>query len=345
MSDSVESRPGAAAGRKRPGGPFRHVGARGVAGIFLVAALVFAAVGAAAGNVFYLRLGTEALILSGLAMSVDLLLGYTGLLSLGQAMFFGLGAYASAVLLRDYHTGFWGALVLTELLVVPVAVVAGAIAIRARGVYFILITFGLAQVIGKVIYNTRWLGGSDGMVGIPVVHAPFGIFRLDLGNPVSFFLLVLAIVAVLYVALGYLMNTPFGRTLGAIRSNESRVRYLGFDPWRYKLAAYVLAGMLAAFSGALYPMLRGFVSPELMSFSMSADAVIMVILGGVGTLIGPIYGSVILIGLKTLISGWTEHHQIAIGIIFMLAVIFMPRGLIGLVARRASRVVRPEADQ
>ncbi|HEY8553769.1 MAG TPA: branched-chain amino acid ABC transporter permease [Burkholderiales bacterium] len=322
----------------------RRLGVRHLAVAFPVLSLVFAGIGAALGETFYLRLATEALILAGLAISVDILLGYTGLLSLGQALYFGLGAYTAAFLLGQGAVGFWGALLASLALATPVALLAGLVAIRSKGVYFILITFGLAQVAAKAVYNTRELGGSDGLVGVPVLQADFGLFRVDLGSPVAFFLLMLALIMGLYAGLNYLMHTPFGRTLVAIRSNEHRVRFLGFDPWRYKLAAYVVAANVAALCGALYPMLRGFVSPELLYFKMSADAVITVILGGVGTLIGPIYGSVALVGLRTVLGSWTEHYHMIIGALFMLAVIFMPRGFAGLFDRSEGDPAQDEGE-
>ena len=232
-------------------------------------------------------------------------------------------------MLKNWAASFWLALGVVLATSVLVGLVAGAIAIRAKGVYFALITFGLAQVVAKVVYNTRELGASDGIIGIPIVRISFGVFTLDTSHARSFFLLVLVLVMGAFVGLAYLMRTPFGRQLGAIKANESRVPFLGFDPWRYKLAAFVLSVMLAALSGALYPMLRGFVSPELLFFKVSGTAVINVIVGGTGTLIGPLYGSVILTGLKSVIGSYTSHHLIVIGLIFMAAVIFMPKGLIG----------------
>jgi branched-chain amino acid transport system permease protein len=311
------------------------VGREPLAAFFFAAAMVFAAVAWIAHDTFYLRLATEGLIFSGLALSVDLLLGYTGLFSLGQALYFGLGAYATALLLlHDPGWGFWGAVGCSLLVSSLVALVVGAVVIRSRGVYFILITFGLAQVVATSVYNLRSLGGSDGLTGIPVLKINFLLFRVDLGNPVSFFLFTLAVVAVLYALLRYLIHTPLGHVLVAIRSNDVRVRFLGYDSWRYKLISYVIAADVAAVAGSLYPLLRGFVSPELMYFNVSADAVIMTIIGGVGTLIGPIYGGVILIGLKTFISGWTQHHGLVVGAIFIATVVFLPGGFAGLFRAR-----------
>ena len=302
---------------------------RWLALLFIALALAFAAVAWWSGDSFFFRLATEALIFGAFAMSVDLLLGFTGLLSLGQALFFGLGAYVSALVLKEVSPSFWLALVATLVIATLAGAVAGVIAIRAKGVYFALITFGLAEVVAKIVFNTRDLGGSDGIIGIPVIAANFGVFSVGASNPAGFFLLMLAIVMTIWCALAYLLDTPFGRLMAAVRVNESRVSFLGFDPQRIKLIAFVVAADIAALAGAFYPMLRGFVSPDLMYFTASGNAVITVIVGGVGTLIGPLYGSVILFALRSIIGTITEHHLIVIGLLFMLSVIFFPKGLIG----------------
>lgn len=310
------------------------------AGFFIVGALVFAGIAAASGDAFFFRLATEALILAGLALAVDILLGFGGMLSLGQALFFGFGAYVSGLVLKEISPSFWAAMGITLGAATVLGLISGMMAIRARGVYFALITFGLAQVVAKVVYNTRELGASDGIIGIPVIRANFLLFQVDSANPAGFFLLTLAIITGMFLLVAYLMNTPFGRTLTAIRVNENRVPFLGLHPWRYKLAAFVLAANVAALSGALYPMLRGFVSPELMYFQVSGNAAIMVIMGGVGTLLGALYGSVILTILKSLLGTFTEHHLIVIGVLFMLSVLFFPKGLLGYALPRVDAWLR-----
>ena len=297
--------------------------------LFIALALLFAAIAAALDDVFFFRLATEALIYGGFAMGVDLLLGFAGLLSLGHALFFGLGAYVSGLVLKEWSASFWLALAVTLLASIVAGAIAGVIAMRARGVYFALITFGLAEVVSKVVFNTRELGGSDGIIGIPVVQANFLLFTVDSSHAGSFFLLVLALIMSMYFALEALLQTPAGRLVVAIKANEHRVPFLGFSARRYKLLAFILAAIVTAMAGALYPMLRGFVSPELMFFQASGNAVITVILGGVGTLIGPLYGSVILSALKSVVGSYTEHHLIVIGVLFMISVIFFPKGLIG----------------
>jgi branched-chain amino acid transport system permease protein len=293
---------------------------------FFGGALLFGMVAALLGDQFFLRLATEALIYGGLALSVDLLLGRTGLLPLGQALFFGLGAYVSALVLQHGAASFWlalgGAIAASAL----AGLISGLIAIRSKGVYFALISFGLAQVVSKVVFNTRELGASDGIIGVPPAAVLPGLSSAD---PLAFFLVTLALLAVLYGGLRYLMDTPFGRQLDAIRINEHRASFLGFDPWRCKLVAFVAAAGMAGASGALYPMLRGFVSPELMFFQVSGQAVINVIVGGTGTLIGPLYGSAVLTGLRSVVGSFTTHHHIVIGLLFVVVVIALPGGLIG----------------
>lgn len=314
--------------------------------LFFAGALLFGATALALGDVFYLRLATEALIFGGLALSVDLLLGRVGLLPLGQALFFGLGAYVSALVLKQWSDSFWLAMASALAFSAVTGLVGGLIAIRSKGVYFALISFGMAQVLSKVVYNTRELGASDGIIGVPAATVVPG---LNSGAPEGFFLLVLAFIGAIYIGLRYLMDTPAGRQLDAIRTNEHRVGFLGADPWRYKLGAFVAAACIAGMSGALYPMLRGFVSPELMFFQVSGNAVINVIVGGTGTLIGPLYGSAILTGLRSVVGSFTAHHHIVIGVMFVVVVILMPRGLIGyatpalqrwLDARRSRKEIR-----
>jgi branched-chain amino acid transport system permease protein len=298
--------------------------------VLVVVSVAFAAIGAAMGDAFYLRLGTEALIFAGLALSVDILLGYTGLLSLGQALYFGLGAYLSALVLMVVPS-FWAAMAATALASAVTGLIGGFIANRVRGVYFALITFGMAQVVAKVVYNTRALGASDGLIGVPIINVNLGVVSLSSASPSGFFLFVLAFIVILYALSAYLLDTPFGRLLIALRANERRVPFLGYSTVRPRLAAYVIAAMIAALSGALYPMLRGFVSPELLFFSTSGNAVITVVLGGVGTLVGALYGGILLTMLKSIIGSYTENHLIVIGLLFMGAVIFLPKGLMGIV--------------
>lgn len=317
--------------------------------LFFAGALVFAAVAAMADDVFFFRLATEALIFGGLALAVDVLLGRTGLLPLGHALFFGFGAYVAGLVLKHWAASFWLTMGVVFVSSLAAGMVGGVIAIRAKGVYFALISFGLAQVVSKIVFNTRQLGASDGIIGIPVLRIEFGVFSVDAAHAPSMFLLTLTFIGALYAVTAWLMNTPLGRLLSAIKSNEHRVPFLGFDPWRVKLGGFTYSATVAALSGALYPVLRGFVSPELLFFQVSVNAVINVIVGGTGTLIGPLYGSALLTALKSIVGSYTAHHLIVIGLLFMASVVLFPRGLVGYAApalegvlgRRAAGRSRP----
>ena len=309
--------------------------------VLVAGSFVFAAIGAAMNDTFYLRLATEALIFAGLALSVDILLGYTGLLSLGQALYFGLGAYLSALVLM-VAPSFWAAFGATAVASAVTGLIGGVIVHRVRGVYFALITFGMAQVAAKVVYNIRALGASDGLIGVPIININLGVVSFSSASPAGFFLFVLALMVILYALSAYLLDTPFGRLLIALRANEARIPFLGYRTMTARLAAYVLAAMIAALSGALYPMLRGFVSPELLFFSTSGNAVITVVTGGAGTLVGALYGSVLLTVLKSAIGSYTEHHLIVIGLLFMATVVFLPKGLMGIVRPAVERMMARE---
>lgn len=311
--------------------------------VFFAGAIVFAVVAWRLGDTFFLRLATESLIYAGLGLSVDILLGYTGLLSLGQALFFGLGAYVSALVLKHVAPSFWMAIAISLIVGTLGGLLCGVIAIRVRGVYFALITFGMAQIVAKIVYNTRELGASDGIIGIPIIAIDFPGVTVAADDPLGFFLVVLAATLLIYAGCAYLMDSPFGRVLVAIRANDRRVPFLGYRSNLYKLLAYVLAADVAVLSGAFYPMLRGFVSPELMFFDSSGNAVISVVVGGVGTLVGALYGGVIITTLKSVIGSYTEHHLIVIGLLFMISVIFFPKGLIGYAKARFEQLSGPRS--
>lgn len=344
---STPARAGGSAQERQPGSAAARAYARErvewralhiAALLFFGGAVVFGVMYGLRGDRFFLRLATEALIYGGVALSVDILLGFAGLLSLGQALYFGLGAYTSAMILKYAAESFWLAVGASVLVGAVFGYVGGLIAIRSRGVYFALITYGLAQIVAKVIYNTReleigkskiFVGASDGITGIPIINVPLGFITLKADDPLGFFLVVLTAIGIVYLALIYLAGTPFGRALAGVRVNEHRLRFLGYRPDRLKIAAFVVASAVAALMGGLYPMLRGFVSPELMYFEASTNAVVATMIGGTATLIGPLYGSAILVFLKSFIGTVTQHHLIVIGALFMIVVIFFPRGIIG----------------
>jgi branched-chain amino acid transport system permease protein len=282
---------------------------------------------------YYLALATKMLIFALFAMSLDLLLGYTGLASLGHAAYFGVAAYTVALLIVRADA--------PSALAFPAglgaAVVAGALfaplALRARGSYFLMITFALAQVVWSVAFGWRTLtNGDDGMPDI--VRPNFG-FSLD--STRSFYYFVLAIVGVGTLLLIAIVKSPFGRALRGIRDSESRMQALGYDVWRHQYAAFVLSAFLAGIAGALYAYFNRFVGPEYLSIVQSAEALIMVILGGAGTLIGPAIGAGLIVFLEDFVSSMTEHWVLVLGVIYVLVTLFAPRGLIGLIVELRQR--------
>jgi branched-chain amino acid transport system permease protein len=300
--------------------------------------LLIAAVFPWLGGGFYTRLAIEALLLACVALSVDILLGYAGLLSLGQAAYFGLAAYIAALMYLHVTSSFWLVFLTVVASVGAFAFLLGAVAIRAKGVYFALITFGAAEILSKVTHNTRAIGGSDGLIGIPIPTIPLlPGFGISLANDLVFYYLVLGVICLIYLGTRRILNTAFGSVLRAIRDNSDRVPYLGYNPFWYKLAAYVLAAEVAGIGGLIYPMLRGFVAPHLFGFEVSTKAVVMSLIGGIGTLIGPLMGSVIITFLESMVGSYTERHLFVLGAIFIVFVMFLPDGLCGLLQRMLRR--------
>jgi branched-chain amino acid transport system permease protein len=292
------------------------------------------------GNDFYTRMAIEALLLGLLAVSVDVLLGFAGLLSLGQAAYFGLGAYTAALVYLHVAPSLWIVALCVLGVTTVTALVIGLATTRSTGVYFALVTLGVGEILGKINSNISSLGGSDGILGIPIPVVGFLGLTLDLRNNVTFLYLVLAIVSGLCLAVKRLLDTPFGSVLYAIHDNSDRVPYLGYDPAMYKLIAFVGAANLAAIGGMFYPFLRGFVSPVLFGFEYSTRAVVMALLGGLGTLAGPLGGAALVTLLEIAISGFLKHHLLAIGIVFVVCVIFFPSGLVGMLRERVQAAQR-----
>lgn len=290
------------------------------------------------GGSFFIRLAIESLLLGTVALSVDILLGYAGLLSLGQAAYFGLAAYISALMYLHVTQSFWLVWLAVVAIVAAFSLVLGAVAIRAKGVYFALITFGAAEILSKIAHNTRAIGGSDGLIGIPVPRVPLlpGV-AVDLHNNMVFYYVVLVVIVLIYVGTRRVLNTGFGSVLRAIRDNSDRVPYLGYNPFWYKLLAYVMAAQIAAVGGLIYPLLRGFVAPDLFGFEISTKAVVVSLVGGIGTLLGPLVGSVIITFLESVVGSYTERHLFVLGAIFVVFVMFLPDGLLGLARRLAAR--------
>jgi branched-chain amino acid transport system permease protein len=291
------------------------------------------------GTDFYAQMVARMMILAIFAMSLDLLLGVTGLVSLGHAAFFGLAGYALAFLTpAGEAVSLWWTLPLAA---AAAGLVIGFFVVRTHGIYFIMVTMAFAQMVFFLFFDNKVLGGSD---GIYVNFKPTaGLFDLD--NKLVFYYFTLAMLLVVYAFLRRLLFSPFGRVLAGIRVNEHRMRAIGYSTFGYKLAAFSLAGALAGLAGYLWAAQSGFVNPELMGFQMSAHAMMMVILGGMGNFAGAIIGAFafeyLLEWFKDLPTigavHFGKHWQLWMGLFIVLVVVFAPRGLLGLAERRAPR--------
>jgi len=266
------------------------------------------------------------------AMSLDLITGYAGLVSLGHALYFGLGAYALASLTHLLKLLPSAALPAAIAIAAVAALALGALAVRLRGVFFIMITLAFGQMGWAYLVRSPTFGGIGGMSGIG--RLDLGALGLDLANPRDFALFAIIVAALLYVLLALVTLSPFGKTLVALHQNEHRARALGLAVQRYKLAAFTLAGAVAGVAGALEAMRTGFVSPELLTWTRSGEVLIMVILGGLGTLAGPALGAAIWVMLRHYLSSLTPYWMLPMGLVFVAVVLFAGKGVLGLAMRR-----------
>lgn len=284
---------------------------------------------------YQLGLLTKMLIFGVFAMSLNLILGYAGLPSLGHAAYFGVGAYTVGLLAVKVVDHFWLDAAAGLLAAALTAALFGLLALRAHGSYLLMITLALSQVLWGIAFGWRWLtGGDDGLPGVP---RPAAGLPFSLADGRRFYYLVLVVFALTVAALHVVVRSPFGRALVGIRENERRMEVLGYDTWLYKYVAFVLAGVVAGLAGVLFVYYNGFVSPVYLSIVFSATALIMVILGGAGTLLGPALGSAVIVFLENFISAHTERWLLVLGLIYVALTLFAPEGLLGLLARWTGR--------
>jgi branched-chain amino acid transport system permease protein len=309
-----------------------------LAAIAIVAALILLALPYLL-TPYYLGLVVKIMIFALFAMSFDLLIGYTGMASLGHAAYFGIAAYATGLLALKLGWNVWLALPASLLIAALTAAMFGLLALRTRGSYFLMITLALSQVLWGIAFGWRALtGGEDGLPDVP---------RPDLGLPWSlandapFYYFVLALVGIGTLLLIRIVSSPFGHALRGIRESESRMLALGYNVWRYKFVAFVVAGILAGLAGCLYAYFNRYVSPGYVHVVMSAEVLLMVVLGGAGTLFGPALGAALFVWLENLISGYTERWLMLLGVIYVLVGMFAPNGLTGLVRHYRQRKVKP----
>jgi len=283
---------------------------------------------------FYLDLARRMMILAIGALSLNLIMGYGGLISFGHAAYIGIGAYVVGICAEhELVSGFiqWPLAIIVSGLF---AIIFGLISLRTRGVYFIMITLALAQMMYFLGVSLDRYGGDD---GLPLVErSNFGAV-VDITNNVTLYFIVLGALVLSLLFCKRLINSRFGMVLQGTRSNETRMKTIGFPTLRYQLTAFVIAGMMAGFAGALLANHTDFINPDMMHWTRSGDLIIMVLLGGMGSLAGPVVGALAFILLEELLSGVTEYWQLIFGPFLILVVLFARGGLLGFFANKEQR--------
>jgi len=273
---------------------------------------------------------THALVFAILAMSVDILLGYTGLPSLGQAAYLGMGAYLTAILASRYQFGldwtFWLVIVMGMLIGAATAALFGLFAIRAAGVYFLMITLALGMCVWGLAYRWNSLTGGDNGIVLP----PRPEFGIQLSDDITFFYVVFGFFAAALGMLHVLVKSPFGRSLVGIRENELRMRILGYNTWLHKYLAFIIAGAFGGLAGVLWAHAHGLVSPEDVILATSVDALLMVVLGGSGTLVGGAIGAGIVVFLREYLSTLVPWWQYVLGGVYVVTILYLPGGLMSI---------------
>lgn len=292
---------------------------------------------------FGIDLVTKIMIYAIFALSLQLLVGGAGLVCFGQAAFFGIGAYANVLLTpQSGSPSLLWILPACVLCAALAALLVGALALRTKGVYFIMVTLAFAQMAYYVAHDTAFAGGSDGIyLSAKPVLGPW----LDLNKPVALHVFTLVCQAAVFVFLALLARSPFGRALAGIRVNEQRMRAAGFSTYPYKLAAFVLSGAIAGLAGFLFAVKDGFVNPELLGWHMSAAVLIMVLLGGLGDFRGALIGAFAFALLQeffqseTIFGGFAKHWHLGFGLTIIASVALLPRGLVGVPAQLRERLL------
>jgi branched-chain amino acid transport system permease protein len=286
----------------------------------------------------YIELGSQVVVLGLAAMGLNFLLGYTGVLSFGHAAYFGLGAYGAGMTIR-YLLPSTGMGVLIGTLIGTIAgAIIGPLIIRLRGVYFAMVTIAFGQVFYFIAF--RWssvTGGDDGLTSWTRQPLHLGFTTIDIqNNPVAFFYLVLVTFAIAAGFMAWLLRSPFGRTLIAIRENERRARFLGIPVDQHIWISWVISCLVVSLAGAMYALLNNFVDPRALYWTQSGDFVIMAVLGGMRSFWGPLIGAAIYVVLRDYLSSMTENWESFIGVFFVLVVLFFPRGILGMIRRKVT---------
>ncbi len=287
----------------------------------------------------YTELGSRVLIYGLAAMALNFLLGFTGVLSFGHAAYFGLGAYGAAMTMKYLEPSTPLAILDGVVVGTVAAAIIGPMIVRLRGVYFAMCTIAFGQVFFFIAFQwSSVTGGDDGLSAWHRMPIDLGFTSIDiLNNNKAFYYLVLAMLALAAGVMGWLLRSPFGRTLLAIRENERRARFLGIPVDRHIWMSWVISGCFASLAGTLYALLNDFVDPRALRWDMSGTFVIMTVLGGMRSFWGPLIGAAIYIVLQDQLSSHTQNWESFIGLFFVLIVLFFPRGVLGLIKRKRTQ--------
>jgi branched-chain amino acid transport system permease protein len=291
---------------------------------WLIAFAIVAVLPTFAGE-FYVNLATQMLIAALFSSSLNLLVGYGGLTSLGHASYFGVAAFASAWLTTAQGWAHWMAAPAALLVAVVVAAAFGWIALRATGIGFLMITLALGQVLWGVAY--RWVSVTGGDNGITGITRP-SVFGIDLNGSTAFFYFTLIVVSLAVAVIAVFVSSPFGTALQGTRDQPRRMAALGYHVWMIRWLTFVFVGFLGAVAGLLFVYYNKYIHPTSLSLATSAEALLGVMTGGTGTLAGPIVGAAIVLLLKNYVSGFVERWNMLLGIVFVLIVVFMPEGVV-----------------
>jgi branched-chain amino acid transport system permease protein len=285
----------------------------------------------------------EFLILALFAASYDLLIGYAGIVSFGHALPYGVGLYGFAIFATSRPIPYipteavpvFGAFVVGLLITALVSLGVGYVALQATGVYFAMITLALAQIGYIIVFETTSIsGGSEG-----ILLFAQEVFGISLGDPTTFYYVTLGLVVICFLSMKRLTTSPYGQVLQSIRENETRSRFLGYDTFRYKLSVFTVAGVYAGVAGILSGLHQSIATPDALYWSTGGDALLMTLIGGMGTLWGPGLGAAVLFGAREFLTGITDQWQIVLGSVFVIFVIFVPNGLAGIFTGNRGRSV------
>jgi branched-chain amino acid transport system permease protein len=291
----------------------------------------------------YISLGTEVVIWALFALGFNILLGYTGLPSFGHGAFFGVGAYAAGIFFLRVYKGIWLPLVLSLVIAGVLAALVGLLVAKKKGIYFALITIAISQVFYFIAFRWEELtGGETGLSGIDRVSIGLpGLFSIRLSTPINYYYFVLVIFILCTLLIWRIVHSPFGRVLQAIRENEVRAKYLGYNTTAYKWGAFTISGLFAGLAGGLYTLLINSAFAFVLDWTQSGNVVMMTLLGG-GTVnfFGPILGTAIFIVSRDLLSAYWESWMLIYGLIFVFVILFIPSGILGLIGGKRQTILR-----